>query len=319
MKAPLFRDPIYDGAADPTVIWNRQAQEWWMIYTNRRATAEELGVAWVHGTDLGVASSRDGGQNWVYRGVLSGLDIEWGRNTFWAPEIIWHDGLYHMYVSYIQGGVPYEWAGHKRSMLHYTSPDLLAWTYRSVIHLSSDYVIDACIYRMPDGRFRMWYKDEANGSTTYAADSANLYDWHVVGSVLTERPHEGPNVFFLKGYYWMIVDEWRGQGVFRSDDLEKWERNGLILDQPGSREDDGTIGLHADVVVQGDAAYIFYFTHPDRKSDKPVFQGSSYATRRSSIQSARLDVINGILVCDRDEPFELALRQEPQLWEKSTI
>lgn len=51
LRAPLFRDPIYDGAADPTVIWNSQAQEWWMIYTNRRATAEELGVAWVHGTD----------------------------------------------------------------------------------------------------------------------------------------------------------------------------------------------------------------------------------------------------------------------------
>ncbi len=22
--APLFRDPVYDGAADPTVIWNHQ-------------------------------------------------------------------------------------------------------------------------------------------------------------------------------------------------------------------------------------------------------------------------------------------------------
>ena len=23
-QAPLFRDPIYDGAADPVIIWNRQ-------------------------------------------------------------------------------------------------------------------------------------------------------------------------------------------------------------------------------------------------------------------------------------------------------
>lgn len=92
MKSPLFRDPIYDGAADPVVVWNREAQEWWMIYTNRRATAEGERFAWVHG----VASSRDGGKSWLYRGTLQGLDIEWGRNTFWAPEIYWHDGLYHM-------------------------------------------------------------------------------------------------------------------------------------------------------------------------------------------------------------------------------
>lgn len=88
MKAPLFRDPIFDGAADPVVVWNREAQEWWMIYTNRRATAEGEKFAWVHGTDLGVASSRDGGSSWLYRGTLQGLDIEWGRNTFWARRFI---------------------------------------------------------------------------------------------------------------------------------------------------------------------------------------------------------------------------------------
>jgi hypothetical protein len=93
MKAPLFRDPIYDGAADPVLIWNREAQEWWMIYTNRRATQEGPKFGWVHGTDLGVASSSDGGSTWLYRGTLEGLETGWGRNTFWAPEIIWHDGL----------------------------------------------------------------------------------------------------------------------------------------------------------------------------------------------------------------------------------
>ncbi|MDF3142978.1 MULTISPECIES: hypothetical protein [unclassified Streptomyces] len=50
-----------------------------------------------------MAASADGGRTWTYRGTLTGLDTEWGRNTFWAPEIIWHDGLHHMYVSYIRG------------------------------------------------------------------------------------------------------------------------------------------------------------------------------------------------------------------------
>ncbi|KHL95254.1 glycosyl hydrolase [Paenibacillus sp. IHB B 3415] len=305
MKAPLFRDPIHDGAADPVIVWNREVQEWWMIYTNRRATIEAEGVAWVHGTDLGVASSRDGGKSWLYRGTLTGLDLEWGRNTFWAPEIYWHDGVYHMYVSYIQG-VPIMWAGHRRDMVHYTSKNLLDWTFQSNLELSSDSVIDACIHELPGGGFRMWYKDEEHGSHTYAADSKDLYHWEIVGPVLTHRQHEGPNVFQLKGYYWMIIDEWRGQGVFRSDDLITWERNGLILDQPGTREDDGMIGMHADVVVQGEKAYIFYFTHPGRTPDKEG-QKESQETRRSSIQAARLDVINGLLVCNRDDDFEIEL------------
>jgi len=308
MKAPLFRDPIFDGAADPVVVWNHMQQEWWMIYTNRRATAEGKSVAWVHGTDLGVASSNDEGKNWTYRGTLQGIDIEWGHNTFWAPENYWHDGLYHMYVSYIQG-VPTKWAGHPRHLMHYTSPDLLNWTFCSKLKLSSDRIIDACIYEKPTGGFRMWYKDEANQSHTYAADSNDLYNWEVVGPVITNCPHEGPNVFQFKGYYWMIVDEWKGQGVYRSNDLENWERNGMILDQPGKREDDGTIGLHADVVVQGDQAYIFYFTHPGR-TKKMEGKPDSFETRRSSIQVARLDVVGGMLVCDRDEEFELDLQPE---------
>jgi hypothetical protein len=61
---PLYRDPIYDGAADPVIIWNPHAKRWWMFYTNRRANVtNEPGVAWVHGTRLGIAESTNGA-NW---------------------------------------------------------------------------------------------------------------------------------------------------------------------------------------------------------------------------------------------------------------
>ena len=253
-----------------------------MVYTNRRATAEGEGIAWVHGTDLGVASSKDGGQNWVYRGILPGLDIEWGRNTFWAPEIIWHEDKYHMYVSYIQG-VPIKWEGFRRDILHYTSPDLLKLDlYSQSSNLARTGLLTPVSILSQMANFRMWYKDEDNSSYIYAADSPNLYDWQVVGPVLTEQSQEGPNVFRFKGYFWMIVDEWHGLGVYRSGDLQDWERQGLILDRPGTREEDGVIGEHADVVVQaeGNEAYIFYFTHPDRK-----IEGGSpdrgYTQRRS--------------------------------------
>jgi len=105
----------------------------------------------------------------------------------------------------------------------------------------------------------------------------------------------------------MIVDEWRGQGVYRSDDMLRWERNTMILDKPGDRPDDGAIGHHADVVVQGEEAYVFYFTHPGR-AESSGGSHSGFEHRRSSIQVARLDVVDGVLVCDRNADFDMDLR-----------
>ncbi|WP_046176424.1 glycoside hydrolase family protein [Domibacillus indicus] len=297
-KAPLFRDPIYDGAADPALIWNREAEEWWIVYTNRRASLEGPGVAWVHGTDLGIASSRDQGETWTYRGILQGLEFEEGRNTFWAPEILWHDGVYHMYVSYIQG-VPVQWEGHKRQIIHYTSNDLWNWTFQSILRLSSEYVIDACVHQILGNKWRMWYKDEAAGSFTYAADSDNLYHWQPAGPVLTHQPHEGANVFYWNDTYWMVIDEWSGLAVYQSAEGQAWHRNGKILHEPGTRDDDQTIGLHADVHVNGKHAYIFYFTHPDRDQNPQ--------SRRSSLQAAKLELENGKLICSRNASFSFNL------------
>lgn len=65
---PLFRDTIFDGAADPTIIWNKNEKKWFMFYTNRRANAKnETGVTWVHGTRIGIAESLDNGATWKYR------------------------------------------------------------------------------------------------------------------------------------------------------------------------------------------------------------------------------------------------------------
>ena len=53
--APLYRDPTYDGAADPTLIWNPTRNAWWMLYTQRRAKLDLPGVEWCHGIEIGVA------------------------------------------------------------------------------------------------------------------------------------------------------------------------------------------------------------------------------------------------------------------------
>lgn len=54
---------------------------------------------------------------------------------------------------------------------------------------------------------------------------------------------------------------------------------------------------HACLLAQGDEAYVFYFTHPEKK-------------KRSSIHVARLEAKGEELLCDRDQPFQLMLTPE---------
>jgi hypothetical protein len=301
--APLYRDPVFDGAADPSLVWNDKERAWWVFYTNRRANAPDAqdGVRWCHGTDIGIASSVDGGLTWTYRGTAKGLEFEPGRNTFWAPCLLEHGRTYHMFVAYVRG-VQADWSGD-RHIVHYTSRNLVDWKNEGIVPLSSERVIDAFVYAKPAGGWRMWYKDEANGSHIYAADSEDLFTWTAAGPVITGKSQEGAAVFWWRGAYWMLVDRWQGMGVLRSPDLVNWtEQPGTILGVPGRRTDDGDIGRHGEVVVQGPEAYLFYFTHPfgPKAHQKP-------GKHRSSLQVARLELKDGVLVCDRDAPFRLEL------------
>src|SRR5262245_7068529 len=59
--APLFDDPEWHGATDPFVIWNSAKRKWFMYYTQRRASLlDPIGVNWVHGSKIGIATSDDG-------------------------------------------------------------------------------------------------------------------------------------------------------------------------------------------------------------------------------------------------------------------
>lgn len=307
--APLFRDPITDGAADPVLIWNRQEQKWWMLYTQRRANLEAADVAYCYGTRIGVASAEDSCRTWVYRGTLD-LDFEPGQQTYWAPDVVYHQGEYHLFVVYIQG-VRIHWGGQAR-IAHYVSKNLWDWRYLGFLKLSSDKVIDASLFQMPDGQWRMWYKDESRQSAIMMAKSADLYTWtHDDTPTLGLSAQEGPKIFHFKGYYWMLTDEWKGMRVYRSSDATHWEKQGLILDGPSSRLEDTPSGAHGDVVVTGDQAWIFYFTHPGR--DAHLFYSMDaqgiipFQERRSSIQVAQLEVQQGDLVCDRNKPFRFFL------------
>jgi len=309
--SPLYRDPIYDGAADPVMVYNHAEKSWWMLYTQRRANAQTSDVAYCYGTNIGVATSTDNGQTFVYRGALD-LDFESGVNTFWAPDVIYEKGTYHMYLAYIQG-VRNHWGG-KAKIAHYTSKNLLKWKYKGFISLNSEHVIDPTLLKMPDGKWHMWYKDSSKGSITMTAESKDLQHWTAqTEPAIGGAPHEGAKAFFFNNWYWMITDEWHGQRVYRSKDGKSWEKQGLVLDVPGHRLEDTPTGAHADVQVIGNKAYIFYFTHPGRKVH---FEGTldadgtyTYSNKRTSIHVAELEFKDGTLVCDRDKPFDFYLGQ----------
>lgn len=306
--APLFRDPITDGAADPCMVYNPMEKAWWMLYTQRRANAETADVAYCYGNEIGIAYSTDNGKSWRYRGALN-LEFERGKNTFWAPDVVLHNGVYHMFVSYIQG-VANHWSGNA-VMMHYTSTNLWDWKHEGPVKLPKDDVIDATLIQLPNGDWRMWYKWD---SKSLFADSKDLFTWKGDATpAVSDKPHEGAKAFKFKDSYWFVTDEWHGMAVYKSSDLRNWKKQkDLILDKPSMRKDDGPSGSHGDVVVVGDEAYIFYFTHPGRErhtKDAHDANGNiPYELRRSSIQVAKLDVVNGnLIVLDRDKPFTIYL------------
>jgi beta-xylosidase len=303
---PLYRDPVYDGAADPVVAWNPKVKKWWMFYTNRRATMPDSpGVKWCHGTKIGIAESADG-IHWKYKDTANINYRPDEGYTFWAPDIIEHEGTWHMYLTYVPGTFA-DW-NHPRNIVHCTSKDLLNWKYESTVLLANDKVIDAAAFRLPDGNWRMWYNNEKDGKSIYYADSKDLYQWTDKGKAIAARG-EGPKVFRFKDQYWMVVDVWKGMELYHSADLLQWTKQTTrILEEPGTGAEDQAIGGHADVVVNDDKVYLFYFTHPGRRKDHPAKPGT-IDDKRTLIQLAILEYNNGELTCDRNKPVYSKLKR----------
>ena len=330
--AVIFRDPVYDGAADPTVIRRVSDGRYFMFYTQRRATLECSGVEWAHGTRIGVAvcdgmpfgdgegndpsvsngaalpdsspcagepgrsmiapaktgcagggdtssvtadavtpspqgegfrtcdarpcgTGCDGG--WRYIGTAELPFVE-GKTTYWAPEVIFDGESYRIFVSSVDG-VYADWAG-SAEILQFVSPDLEKWTPCGAVPIDSARVIDACAFPLPSGGWRLWYKDEKRGSHTFYIDTSDFREWRPGGEATSDTDQEGPNVFAFGGRYRLIADVWKGQAVYVSDDLTRFERQeGTLL--PGE-------AYHADVFVEGGRAWMVYFTYPegDRRS-----------------------------------------------------
>ncbi len=296
VPAPLFDDPVFHGAADPTLIWNPQQKLWFMYYTQRRASLKETqGVDWCHGTAIGIATSADG-THWTYKDIARGDEnLETpikGKCTWWAPSVYYTDGVYHMFVVFVDG-IYTNWNG-KAFIKHFTSTDGLNWKYQDTLKLSSDRCIDACVDKV-GGKYRCWYKDERHGSHTWMASSDDLSHWTVDGEMVGDVGHEAPLYFHWKNSNWLITDAGDDLRIYQSKDgLGGWTFNSEVLREPGHRDKDNHNGKHPFVLVQGDRALIYYFVHYG-PSD-PV-----YAQRRTDLQLAELKLDgSGKVVCDRD-------------------
>lgn len=300
--APLYEDPLFNSAKDGTIVWNRRERNWWYIYMQIRNACVEPGASIHHATSLGAASSNDGGVNWTYRGRLQGLEWEPGRNTFWAPDIVWMGDHYQALITYVHGIGP-RWQGD-RQLLRYRSNDLFHWELIGAVQgLESTRSLDGCLYRMPDQMWGLWYKDEIIDRTCFAVgdeqfrfQKIGVFDPDLVAA-------EGPDVFAWRGSHWLLADDLGGTGglrVYRSDDCRNWRKQPCILGTSGTRSEDVGPAKHAEVVVSGDNAYVFYWTSRD--------QGSHEDARQLCVlQVAKLQMIDGQLACDRNADFELNL------------
>lgn len=305
---PLFRDPVFDGAADPVVVYSGSSGRWYMYYTNRRANASGLdGVEWVHGTRIGMAESLDAGVTWRYVGEA---DIELpaqftsgGVATLWAPDVVRDAmGIHHMFLTVVPG-VFSDW-NHPRTIVHLKSKDLRNWSDAQPVKLATDRAIDAGLVQLPDG-WRMYYNNETDKKSIWFADSPDLQTWTDRGRVIGDQAGEGPKPFRWRGQWWLITDVWSGLAVYRSDDGSRWQRqDDNLLAVPGTGADDQAQGQHPDVVINGDRAWLFYFTHPERKRAA----AGSDAARRSAIQVVELTEKDGVLAADRDAPTHVSLR-----------
>jgi sucrose-6-phosphate hydrolase SacC (GH32 family) len=302
---PLYRDPVHDGAADPSLIWNRAEKKWMMFYTNRRAdlsSSDPKDVAWVHGTQIGIAESKDGGTTWTYAGTAK---IPYGKPdyTFWAPDLVWDHGLYHMFVVVVPGTF-HDWNA-PREIIHLTSKDLAIWKFESKLTLSSNRTIDPYIFKLDDGSWRLWYKDEEDHSAIHYVNSPDLYQWTGGDVAIDDRPCEGPTVFRWKGSIWMIVDPWSGLGVYKSFDALHWTpQKENILAGAGDLPTDRSKGHHADVAISKGRAFLYYFVQQegqDEVSNKPK------SANRSVLQVVELTEEDGQLKADRNRPTFVSL------------
>ena len=215
-----------------------------------------------------------------------------------------------MFVSYIRG-VPDQWAGHARHIHHYVSKDLVNWDHRGPLALSSDRVIDAAVHPHPGGGYRMWYKDEADGSST---GRSTALTWKC-GTALSESCGHRAVMRARTSFGSAVLT-----GLSSTRGTASWPTAQTTCPIGARRAGSLTPPVPARAVVKMTSARACIATwlstaiapslFTSRSRGGPTRPGRPYPARRSSVLAAELGAEDGELVCDRGRDITLALSDE---------
>lgn len=99
-----------------------------------------------------------------------------------------------------------------------------------------------------------------------------------------------------------VSDPHKGLSVYRSQDGITWKQSRTILENPGTGPQDGSLGRHPSVLVRDGRAFLFYHVEPERPYPTPPAEKRTIQMKKSVLQVAELRILDGQLVCDRDDP-----------------
>lgn len=150
---------------------------------------------------------------------------QYGGATWWRPSVLRaDDGTYHGFFVYNSDPNP----SHKFPnvlILHYTSTDLQAWTYVSVVRRHPP-AYDSTVFRIADGRWIMFSTMQDRTAACHPLQSHDLYNWtNCTDAALQINVGEGPHVTGARlnhadahpwnGFAWL---NYEGGYVWRSSD-----------------------------------------------------------------------------------------------------
>ena len=186
--SPFYMDPLFSAAHDPELVFNRREGCYWLLYLQNRynsPASDPHPLGFTSLTDIGLASTPDGGRHWVYRGVALGLDVpagarharpppssaaggngtatsgtqQFGGATWWRPAVTYEagTGTYHAFWVYWEPGRgmrgpdgPGAYANW--NVVHYESQDLKQWHFAQFVRKDS-FAYDSDVFRVADGRY----------------------------------------------------------------------------------------------------------------------------------------------------------------------
>lgn len=322
VSSPLFIDPNYHGSCDPEIIFNEHDEYYYIYYTARRSLLEENFVR----TPIGVIRSKDL-TDWEFLGYckFDGVGGEKDADaTFWAPAIVNHEGRLHMFVTWKPDTTTRKgpWGGPSKIVHYSTSADdpMDGWEKESDLHEDEINALDATAY-IKEGKCYVWYKGKAKGSRKnelFHVVTDDFNNWQAKGfsksDVFNKAAtgsgfEEAPYLFSWKERYWLITDPHDGLFVYSSDDAEDWNFRKTILEEGGDRQLDNSMARHPSVIVVGERAFIVYHVEPWRRYDLEKLKGENRLpiykqptkNRRSVLQIAELELVDGEIVCDRNK------------------